>query len=102
MGVKAVGRPPHPPAEAAMSLRVSCPYCNTSFALPGVPQTGRAACPRCADTFAVKPPEDEPGEPGMGQAGGDIPPVAHAPGSPATSSPPRTRPPTLRRLLAVG
>src|SRR5438874_10179962 len=109
MGVKAVGRPPHPPAEAAMTLRVSCPYCNTSFALAGVPPTGRAACPRCGDTFAVKPPEDDSGESGdvSPASRGREPPVDQVSsrttgGLTSPGSPPRTRPPTLRRLLAVG
>ena len=34
-----------------MPLRVSCPYCNSRFAIPEVPASGRAACPRCGDAF---------------------------------------------------
>ena len=37
-----------------MPVRVSCPYCNTSFALPAVPANGRAACVRCGDSFPVR------------------------------------------------
>lgn len=37
-----------------MPVRVSCPYCNTSFALPAVPASGRAACVRCGDSFPVR------------------------------------------------
>ncbi|MDB5311642.1 MAG: hypothetical protein JWO38_5844 [Gemmataceae bacterium] len=37
-----------------MSVRVSCPYCNTGFTLPELPPTGRATCPRCGDSFPVR------------------------------------------------
>lgn len=37
-----------------MSVRVSCPYCNTAFALAELPPTGRAVCPRCGDVFTVQ------------------------------------------------
>lgn len=39
-----------------MSVRVSCPYCNTGFELSGVPAGGRAVCPRCGDAFKVHGP----------------------------------------------
>lgn len=37
-----------------MSVRVSCPYCNTSFALPAVPPSGRTPCARCGDVFPIR------------------------------------------------
>src|SRR5207248_300031 len=77
-------------------LRVSCPYCNTSFALPGVPPAGRAACPRCGDTFAVKPPEEgEPGsaDQGTGDGGQETAPVTPQP---------LPRRPRTARLLIIG
>src|SRR5687767_1884281 len=36
-----------------MSVRVSCPYCNTAFTLPEVPASGRTACARCGDVFPI-------------------------------------------------
>lgn len=68
-----------------MALRVSCPYCNSSFALPGAPPGGRAACPRCGDTFAVRPGE------GVEEAAAPLAPPA----------PPVVRQPRAARLLAV-
>src|SRR5436305_1220421 len=37
-----------------MSVRLSCPSCNTAFALPAVPADRRATCPRCGDAFPVR------------------------------------------------
>lgn len=48
-----------------MTVRVSCPFCNTGLTLPGAPPTGRVQCPRCGESFPVKPPGEEtaPGDP---------------------------------------
>ena len=37
-----------------MSIRLSCPSCNTAFALPVLPEHRRATCPRCGDVFPVR------------------------------------------------
>jgi hypothetical protein len=37
-----------------MPVRLSCPSCNSSFALAGLPPERRAACPRCGDVFPVR------------------------------------------------
>ncbi len=37
-----------------MSVRLSCPSCNTAFALDAVPADRRATCPRCGDVFPVR------------------------------------------------
>jgi hypothetical protein len=37
-----------------MAFRLSCPSCNTSFALGELPADRRAECPRCHDVFPVK------------------------------------------------
>ena len=42
-----------------MALRVSCPYCNTSFTAAAVPASGRVPCPRCGDAFPVRTGEAE-------------------------------------------
>lgn len=36
-----------------MSVRLSCPSCNTAFALPALPDHRRAQCPRCGDVFPI-------------------------------------------------
>ncbi len=48
-----------------MTTRISCPFCNSSFAPDAVLPSGRLECPRCGETFAVKSPEggSEPGSP---------------------------------------
>lgn len=48
-----------------MSIRVSCPFCNSSAVLPARPPTGRTACPRCGEVFPVTAAEevDEPPTP---------------------------------------
>jgi hypothetical protein len=74
-----------------MSLRVSCPYCNTSFALPGVPPGGRAACPRCGDAFAVRATDETE------EAGDARPEAAH----PVAAPPAARRPRTARLLVAA-
>ena len=38
-----------------MTVRVSCPFCNAGVPLSELPQTGRVACPRCGESFTVKP-----------------------------------------------
>ena len=37
-----------------MSVRLSCPSCNTAFALDAVPADRRATCPRCGDVFPLR------------------------------------------------
>lgn len=37
-----------------MSVRLSCPSCNTAFDLAAVPESRRATCPRCGDVFPVR------------------------------------------------
>src|SRR6266545_3188806 len=37
-----------------MSVRLSCPSCNTGFALDAIPADRRAACPRCGDVFPIR------------------------------------------------
>ena len=46
-----------------MSVRLSCPSCNTAFALDAVQADRRATCPRCGDVFPVRGTvESEDGE----------------------------------------
>ncbi len=37
-----------------MSVRLSCPSCNTAFVLDALPDNRRATCPRCGDTFPIR------------------------------------------------
>ncbi|HEY1187742.1 MAG TPA: hypothetical protein VGE74_08800 [Gemmata sp.] len=37
-----------------MSIRLSCPSCNHTFALPALPESRRALCPRCQDVFPIR------------------------------------------------
>lgn len=37
-----------------MSVRLSCPSCNTAFDLDAIPADRRAACPRCGDVFPIR------------------------------------------------
>lgn len=37
-----------------MSVRLSCPSCNTAFSLDAIPANHRASCPRCGDVFPVR------------------------------------------------
>jgi|GEM_PF-1565454 len=37
-----------------MSVRLSCPSCNTAFALDAIPANRRASCPRCGDVFPIR------------------------------------------------
>lgn len=37
-----------------MSVRLSCPSCNTAFALDAIPADRRATCPRCGDVFPIR------------------------------------------------
>jgi hypothetical protein len=53
-----------------MSVRVSCPYCNTSFTLPAVPASGRTPCARCGDVFPIRD---------FTEVGSDLPPPAPTP-----------------------
>lgn len=48
-----------------MSIRLSCPSCNHTFALPALPEHRRATCPRCGDVFPIRTYTEEaaPAEP---------------------------------------
>jgi hypothetical protein len=59
-----------------MSVRLSCPSCNTAFALPAPPADRRATCPRCGDVFPVR---GELAEQADGEAESE--PAAPAPGT---------------------
>jgi len=37
-----------------MTVRVSCPFCNTTFDLGSLGSSGRVNCPRCGEAFPVK------------------------------------------------
>src|SRR5207248_4987942 len=54
------------PREDAMSVRLSCPSCNTGFALDALPADRRATCPRCGDVFPVRGGDEETGDRGQG------------------------------------
>lgn len=43
-----------------MSVRLSCPSCNTAFALPALPDHRRAQCPRCGDVFPIHSYTEQP------------------------------------------
>ncbi len=45
-----------------MSVRLSCPSCNTTFGLPAIPADRRATCPRCGDVFPVRGFDQETGD----------------------------------------
>jgi hypothetical protein len=45
-----------------MSVRLSCPSCNSGFVLPAIPAGGRATCPRCGDVFPVRTAEEDRGQ----------------------------------------
>jgi len=74
-------------SEAAMTVRVTCPFCNTAFALADAPPSGRATCPRCLDSFPTRGRIDE----------------VSTDAAPAILSAPLSPTPTrfLRRALAV-
>ena len=36
-----------------MTVRLSCPYCETAVNLIDLPATHRVVCPRCGETFAA-------------------------------------------------
>jgi hypothetical protein len=40
-----------------MTLRVSCPFCNTGFDVPATLPAARIPCPRCGEAVAVKVPD---------------------------------------------
>jgi hypothetical protein len=41
-----------------MSIRVHCPFDNTSIVLANHPPTGRTVCPRCGETFVIRDAEE--------------------------------------------
>jgi hypothetical protein len=56
-----------------MSVRLSCPSCNTPFALPALPDHGRAQCPRCGDVFPIRTYSEQPdGAPDAAQPARDV------------------------------
>src|SRR5262245_43454545 len=63
-----------------MRVRLSCPSCNTAFALDALPTDRRATCPRCGDVFPIR------GE------------VTETASGPALPSPAKPEPPTKRGL----
>ena len=65
-----------------MTVRVSCPSCNTGFTLPAAPPDGRAACPRCGDVFPTRGRVEE--------VAGDAP-ASYPPTAPARTSRPKAR-----------
>jgi len=82
-----------------MSIRLSCPSCNTAFALDAVPAGGRATCPRCGDVFPIR------GEMAELTPGADDGPIAIPVPSPngETRSPKRAAGPwSIRRTALVG
>ncbi len=78
-----------------MTVPVSCPYCNASVSLAGVPPTGRALCPRCGEAFPVRPSSGEETPP-LSVASANGPPHE----LPRADSPPvqSLRPPVLLGL----
>ncbi|QJW96047.1 zinc ribbon domain-containing protein [Frigoriglobus tundricola] len=69
-----------------MSIRLSCPSCNTAFALDAVPAGRRATCPRCGDAFPVR---GEMAEPATAADAG--PPAAPVPSPASETRSPRRR-----------
>jgi hypothetical protein len=45
-----------------MPVSLSCPSCNTAFALPAMPAERRVECPRCHDVFPVRGVSGDEGE----------------------------------------
>ena len=85
-----------------MTVRVSCPYCNTGFNLPEVLPMGRATCPRCGEAFPVRAVDPDAAD----QPLSPVPPTALVHGSPSANahSIPRPTPPTkpnVARLVAL-
>src|SRR5690349_5453177 len=77
-----------------MSTRVSCPFCNTAFALDSLPADRRAVCPRCGDGFAIRGEVDD----FAGPPGGTATAPASLPAAPIKSH----RRFSLSRLVAFG
>src|SRR5262249_52948539 len=64
-----------------MSVRLSCPSCNTSFAVDAIPADRRATCPRCGEGFPLRGEVvEESGWRSQGR-GGRNPPTATVPGT---------------------
>jgi hypothetical protein len=73
-----------------MSVRLSCPSCNTAFDLDAIPADRRAACPRCGDVFPVR------GELAERATGAPTVPTPATPGPP-----PAKRGLSRRRTVAI-
>lgn len=41
-----------------MTVRVSCPFCNTGFDVPATLPAGRVPCPRCGEAVAIRSADD--------------------------------------------
>lgn len=66
-----------------MTARTSCPFCNAGVPLTELPQTGRVACPRCGESFTVKPGDLESPLPAASANGEYVPYPEPAPPSTA-------------------
>jgi hypothetical protein len=58
-------------------VRLSCPSCNTSFALPELPADRRTTCPRCGDVFPIRSFTQESGD-GSQETGSQSPALTTA------------------------
>lgn len=87
-----------------MSVRLSCPSCNTHFSLGAIPADRRATCPRCGDVFPVRGSlSQESGDGSQGSAASAPTPVAFTPHSELRT--PHSRKglsPARATLLALG
>lgn len=70
-----------------MTLRVSCPFCNSGFDLPATLPPGRVPCPRCGEAVPVKPLDGtvvpQPSLNGESLRTGGPPVVVEAPSAPS-------------------
>ena len=82
-----------------MTVRLSCPYCETAVNLIDLPATHRVVCPRCGETFAAHATE-------MQESGPHIPVAsrngAHPPDEPPEADEPSLPPRSLIGLLLFG
>jgi hypothetical protein len=82
-----------------MSIPLSCPSCNTGFALATLPPARRATCPRCGDVFPVRAAAPERGA--ADRDGGDDAGAAIPDPPPAGREPTSGRGPRRMALVAV-
>ena len=82
-----------------MTVRLSCPYCETAVSLVDLPATHRVVCPRCGETFAAHATE-------MQESGPHIPVASrngsHPPDEPTDSDEPAAPERSLIGLLLFG